>query len=134
MRSRRAPGRGRADDRMNSSGGGRRLGSHQALAGRAGGAIEPNAPRRSGPTAWAPELWAAECPSGAYFARRELDGFRHLPLEVQPEGSSVGEGGDLQLEIAAERGFPAFGVRAAGRLVETLAAYTPAGFERQCLR
>ena len=42
----------------------------------------------------------------ADLAARELDGLRHVALEVQPERASVGEGGDLALEIAGERGFP----------------------------
>ena len=42
----------------------------------------------------------------ADLAARQLDGLRHVPLEVQAERAPVGEGGDLALEIAGERGFP----------------------------
>ena len=43
----------------------------------------------------------------ADLAPRELDGLRHVPLEVQPERAPVGEGGDLPLEVPRERGFSA---------------------------
>jgi hypothetical protein len=35
---------------------------------------------------------------------RQLDGFRHVPFEVQPERAAIGEGGDLPLEIFSQCG------------------------------
>jgi hypothetical protein len=40
----------------------------------------------------------------ANWAPRELDGFRHVSFEVQPERATVGEGGDLPLEIPGKSG------------------------------
>src|SRR5258705_1122447 len=50
-------------------------------------------------------------------APREFDCLRHVPLEVQPERTPVGEGGDLQLEIPGERGF--FGSQLAQEVVQS---------------
>jgi len=41
----------------------------------------------------------------ARLSSRQLDRFRYVPLEVQPERAAVGKGGNLPLKIPSERGF-----------------------------